>query len=142
MGDIIIFVIIVVSIALNFIITYNKESKKNAQRQIGKKISEAIKPTELKSSVNRSSDNTKRVEKKVAKVVRQPSLIDRFEEGQAALFATESGIYDIQPDISELDMEEGISEFDKNTANLSGLFNSKNDFKKAVLYSTILERKF
>lgn len=157
MEDIIIFIIIAVSIVANIVMNYKKQAKKDAQRQLNNPAPVKSTVVEVKPTVNNKKTKSfvkpkaTEKEKKVAtSTINSQSYGEMFEEGQTAIAQkAESRVYDIQSDISVLDMEEQYFSFDddmndtdNNRKGLDGLLDSKDEFKKAILYSTILERKF
>lgn len=143
MEDIIFFIVVAISIAASAISNYNKEAKKNAKRVVGKPVS----ATQASTAASSQQAKTVPTIKKTVKAIKSSTPFQDFRaEGQQAInskdYLTENEIVDEK----EFDYDASLEDNKKNTSyetkNVDDIFDSKNDLKKAIIYSTILERKF
>lgn len=138
MEDIIFFLIVAISIVASVVSNYNKEAKKNAKRVVGQPASKPVTTTASQQKIKTLTSQKRRPTKPILS-------LDEFQaEGERALKPSDY-INDID-ELKEFDYNEearnnDISN-DKSAALSERIIESKDDFKRAIIYSTILERKF
>lgn len=146
MEDILIFAIIAISIVANVVSNFRKEAKKNANRTFG----QPVKTTSTTTQQTKQPQNVKKTYKKPTESLESIFSLEEIapkEEDYTKKQAIKLPVNEIE-DISEADytissIENEIGEENQNTSNtINEIFKTKDDFKKAILYSTILERKF
>lgn len=146
MEDILIFAIIAISIVANVISNFRKEAKKNANRTIGQPVKTTSTSTQQKGQSQSVKKTYKKPEESLESIFSLEEIAPK-EEDYTKKKAVKLPVNEID-DISEADytissIENEIAEEDKNTSSsINEIFKTKDDFKKAILYSTILERKF
>jgi len=139
MEDIIIFAIIAISIVANIVSNFRKEAKKNAKRTIGQPAKATIKNESVKQT-----KNVKKVYKKPNDSLEsifsmEDMAMNMHQEGTSA-FGDSEEIMDADYRIKSI--ETVISDEDNGHPDFADLLKTPDDFKKAIIYSTILERKF
>jgi len=141
MEDIIIFAVIAISIVANIVSNYKKEAKKNAKRVIGQ-------PAPVSAPTTSTQQKVKSAQKKKKSAPAETifSLEDIHAEGKQEIKRTHDtdSIYELA-DAKEADYSQDTDNLEKNPYQLNKVetaLNNKDELKKAIIYSVILERKF
>lgn len=135
MENIIIFGIIIVSVIVNIVKNYKKESEKNSKRVIiGKKPQQLNAPASNNSEVYpRPSNPTEAYES-----LEYNSQTNQNQPNTEDLYISD---YIAQYDAEMEELTENRSD-EASCSSINIAFETTDELKKAVLYSTILERKF
>ncbi|WP_163265031.1 hypothetical protein [Dysgonomonas sp. 216] len=156
MEDIIFYIVVIISIVASIINNFREQGKKNAKRDISKPVQEP-QSTPLPEQQTYNTPQKQEVadkKKKVATAVvnKEDSIIEEALKRANAQYSTLESINNTESSVSEeeykayKDHSESDNEISDNHntkhKQLSDLFKTSDDLKKAIIYNAILDRKY
>lgn len=151
MDNIVFLIIAGIAFVINTLLNYNKEKQKNAKRniQLPKKV--VTQPTTtIPTPPKKRKVNTQPIpsiyEEKPLNAAIERNSFDSETMRQIEKYQSNEDIYNTfeeQEELQSLSEDDEIGNEHKKSKKSSAIrFETKEDFKKAIIYSTILERKY
>lgn len=151
-SNIVFLIIAGIAFAINTLLNYNKEKAKNAKRNIQPPKQATIQPKVQKTTPPQyrktatEANPTTITQKIPINKLEGVSSLDSGTMRQIEKYQSDEDIYKISEDqdaLVSLSEDDEIGNEHKKKAKVSAIrLETKDDFKKAIIYSTVLERKY